>query len=66
MAASDFVAPADCWGDVSAASAPLGLVLSTISGRKAYANGTHALIWASSESGERGAALIEHCGANAE
>ena len=25
MSASDFIAPADCWGDVSAASAPLGL-----------------------------------------
>ena len=57
--ASDFVAPADCWGDVSAASGPLGIVLSTIAHTKAYSNGRHAFIWASSESGERAAALLE-------
>jgi 3-oxoacyl-[acyl-carrier-protein] synthase-1 len=56
--ASNFVAPADCWGDVSAASGPLGIVLSTIAGRKAYANGAFSFLWASSESGERGAALL--------
>jgi len=55
---SDFVAPADCWGDVSAASAPLGIMLSTIAAGKAYANGAHAFVWASSEGGERGAALL--------
>jgi 3-oxoacyl-[acyl-carrier-protein] synthase-1 len=58
VAASDFVAPADCWGDVSAASAPLGLMLSAIAARKSYANGPYALLWASSESGERGASLL--------
>ena len=56
--ASDFVAPADCWGDVSAASAPLAIVLSAIAGRKAYANGAYSFVWASSDSGERGAALL--------
>ena len=56
--ASDFLAPADCWGDVSAASAPLGLVLSAIASRKAYSNGPYAFLWASSESGERGAVLM--------
>ena len=56
---SDFVAPADCWGDVSAASAPLALTLATIAAVKAYAKGTYAFIWASSEGGERGAALLE-------
>ena len=58
VSASDFVAPADCWGDVSAASAPLYLSLSAIAARKGYANGRYALLWASSESGERGAALV--------
>jgi len=58
VSASDFVAPADCWGDVSAASAPLGLMLATIAGRKAYAKGPYSLLWASSESGERAAALL--------
>ncbi len=59
VSASDFVAPADCWGDVCAASGPLGLALAAIAWRKRYANGPHALVWASSESGERGAALLD-------
>jgi len=57
--ASDFVASADCWGDVAAASVPLGLIQATLAAHKAYANGTHAFVWASSDSGERGAALLE-------
>ena len=56
--ASDFVAPADCWGDVSAASAPLALALSVAASKKAYSNGPYAFLWASSEGGERGAALF--------
>jgi len=56
--ASDFVAPADCWGDVSAASAPLGLVLSVAASSKVYSNGPYAFLWASSEGGERGSALF--------
>lgn len=62
---SDFVAPADCWGDVSAASIPLGLVLSAVASAKAYAKGAYAFICASSESGERGAALIAYPGPGA-
>jgi 3-oxoacyl-[acyl-carrier-protein] synthase-1 len=57
--AADFVAAAECWGDVSAASAPLALMLATIAAQKAYANGQYALFWASSEGGERGAGLLE-------
>ena len=57
--ASDFVAPADCWGDVSSASGPLFLMLASIAGAKGYANGGHAFIWTSSESGERAAALAQ-------
>ncbi len=57
--AANFVAPADCWGDLSAATAPLLIALAAIAGVKGYANGPYALIWASSEGGERGAALIE-------
>lgn len=56
--ASDFVAPADCWGDVSAASGSLFLALATIAGRKSYAKGDCAFAWASSENGERAAALL--------
>ncbi len=56
--ASDFIAPADCWGDVSAAGAPLHLVLAAIAGAKGYANGDVAFAWASAEGGERSAALM--------
>jgi 3-oxoacyl-[acyl-carrier-protein] synthase-1 len=56
--ASDFVAPADCWGDVSSASTLLYIGLAAIAGHKGYANGSTALVWASSEHGERGAALL--------
>lgn len=55
---SDFVAPADCWGDVAAASGPLHLLLAVAAGVKGYSRGRTALTWASSESGERAAALL--------
>ncbi|MCB1925052.1 MAG: beta-ketoacyl synthase [Gammaproteobacteria bacterium] len=55
---SDFNAPADCWGDVGAASAPLHIGLAAIARHKDYAHGGAALVWASSEGGERGAALM--------
>ena len=57
-AASAFVAPADCWGDVGAAGAPLHIGLATIAGHKAYANGTAAFVWASSEQGHRAALAL--------
>ena len=59
VSASDFVAPAENWGDVSAASAPLQAALSGIAAQKAYANGPFAFLWASSESGERGTSLLQ-------
>ena len=55
---SDFVSPADCCGDVSAASVPVGVALSTIASLKAYAKGPFAFLWASSDTGERGGALL--------
>jgi len=58
VAASDFVAPADCWGDVGAASAPLLIGLACIAMVKGYALGGLALVWASSVMGERGAVLV--------
>jgi len=57
--ASDFVAPADCWGDVSAASGPLYIGLAAIAGAKGYANGNLGFVWASSEGGERAASVLE-------
>ncbi len=56
--ASDFVAPADCWGDVHSASGPLHLAMATVAGYKGYSNGSFAFAWASAEQGERAAALI--------
>lgn len=58
VSASDFVAPADVWGDVAAASMPLHLMLAAVAAEKAYANGPFAFLWASSESGERGTTLL--------
>ena len=57
-AAADFVAPADCWGDVGAAGAPLHAMQAIAACRKGYANGTRSLVWASSEGGERAAAVL--------
>jgi 3-oxoacyl-[acyl-carrier-protein] synthase I len=59
VSASDFVAPADCWGDVSAATGPLCTALAVIAAQKAYANGELAFVWTSSEGGERASALLE-------
>lgn len=63
-AVSEFVAPADCWGDVAAAGGPLHVGLAVVAGAKSYANGAHAFVWASSEGGERGAAMLSVRGAN--
>jgi 3-oxoacyl-[acyl-carrier-protein] synthase-1 len=61
---SDFIAPADCWGDVGAASAALLIVSACIAFSKCYAKGERGLVWASSETGERGAVVIEALGGN--
>lgn len=55
---SHYVAPADCWGDVGAASGPLFLnsICSAV-GEKSV-TGTYSLLWASSEQGARNATLI--------
>jgi 3-oxoacyl-[acyl-carrier-protein] synthase-1 len=55
---SDFVAPADCWGDVAAAGGPLHLILSCAAAQKGYANGPLAFAWASAEPGQRAACLL--------
>ncbi len=56
--ATDFLAPADCWGDVGAASGPLFVNLAIAAGLREYAKGPLFLIWTSSEGGERSAALL--------
>jgi 3-oxoacyl-[acyl-carrier-protein] synthase-1 len=57
--AADFEAPADCWGDVGAASAPLFACLGLEAELRGYAKGPRTLIWASSAKGLRGAALLQ-------
>ena len=51
-------APADCWGDVGAASGPLYVMLHSIAEAKRNTGGELSLIWTSSEGGERGAAVV--------
>jgi 3-oxoacyl-[acyl-carrier-protein] synthase-1 len=58
--ASDFVAPADCWGDIGAASGPLFANLVVAAGQRGYARAKYNLLWTSSESGERSAAILQH------
>jgi 3-oxoacyl-[acyl-carrier-protein] synthase-1 len=58
--ASEFLAPADCWGDVGAASGPLFANLVIAAGQRGYTAGRHHLVWTSSESGERCAAILQH------
>lgn len=60
--AADFEAPADCWGDLGAASGPLYACLAIEAEARGYAKGSRTLIWASSEGGQRGAALLRRPG----
>jgi 3-oxoacyl-[acyl-carrier-protein] synthase-1 len=53
-----FVTPADCWGDIGAASGPLFANLAVAAGLRGYAKGPRTLIWASSERGDRAAAVV--------
>jgi 3-oxoacyl-[acyl-carrier-protein] synthase-1 len=59
LRASGYEAPADCWGDVGAASGALCCVLAVRSWARGYAPGPRALVWASSDGGLRGAAVLE-------
>jgi 3-oxoacyl-[acyl-carrier-protein] synthase-1 len=57
--AGSFLSPADCWGDVGAASGPLFLALAVAANSKGYSPGPCVLLWASSEGGERSAVLVQ-------
>lgn len=56
---AEFLTPADCWGDVGAASGPLFINLALIAATKGYSKGPHTLVWTSSEGGERSVAIIQ-------
>jgi 3-oxoacyl-[acyl-carrier-protein] synthase-1 len=62
--AADFEAPADCWGDLGAASGPLFACLAVEAETRGYAKGPRTLIWASSEGGHRGAATVRRMGSD--
>jgi 3-oxoacyl-[acyl-carrier-protein] synthase-1 len=54
----NYVSPADCWGDVGAASGPLFASLAVVAQQRGYGNGVYSLLWAGSESGHRTAMLL--------
>lgn len=54
-----YYAPAECWGDVGAASGVLLSILVAESWRRGYAVGPRALIFAGSDRGLRAAAILE-------
>ncbi|MGD2151791.1 MAG: beta-ketoacyl synthase N-terminal-like domain-containing protein [Gemmatimonadales bacterium] len=55
---SEFLTPADCWGDVGAASGPLFVSLALDPAAGASARGRQTLIWTSSDGGERSAVVL--------
>ena len=55
----DYEAPSACWGDVGAAFGTLAGVLALQSYARGYARGPRALVMAGSESGLRGAMLLQ-------
>jgi 3-oxoacyl-[acyl-carrier-protein] synthase-1 len=50
--------PADCWGDMGAASGPLFAMLACCATARGYAKGPNTLLWASSEQGLRAAVVL--------
>ncbi len=57
--AHDYQCPADCWGDVGAASGPLFTSLAIAAGQRGYAKGPYPVLWAGSESGHRSAVFLK-------
>lgn len=55
---SEYAAPADCWGDVGAASGPLFINQLCAAAEKGYSLGSVTLLWTSSEGGDRSAAIF--------
>jgi 3-oxoacyl-[acyl-carrier-protein] synthase I len=54
----DNVTPADCWGDMGAASGPLFAALAIASAARGYASGPRSMLWTSSEDGHRSAVVL--------
>lgn len=60
-----YICPADCWGDVGAASGLLYLALAVTAQARRYANGRHAALWAGSDDGYRSAMVVTSAPASA-
>lgn len=56
--AHNYLCPADCWGDVGAASGPLYAALAIAAAQRGYASGILPVMWASSDNGFRTALLL--------
>ncbi len=54
-----YQSPADCWGDMGAASIPLFAMLASEGIARGYAQGPRILLWAGSEKGQRGAVVLK-------
>jgi 3-oxoacyl-[acyl-carrier-protein] synthase-1 len=54
-----YLCPANCWGDVGAASAPLFAMLACHAAAYGFAAGSRSLLWAGSDGGLRGAAVLD-------
>lgn len=54
-----YIAPANCWGDVGAASGALLCTLTVRAWERGYSQGPRALAWAGSEGGLRSAVLLQ-------
>jgi 3-oxoacyl-[acyl-carrier-protein] synthase-1 len=57
-----YLSPAECWGDMGAASAPLFAMLACQAAERGCAKGPRIMLWASSEKGHRGVAVLEFVG----
>ena len=57
-----YLSPADCWGDIGAASGPLFAMLACQAAASGYATGSRTLLWASSEGGLRAVAVLDTSG----
>jgi 3-oxoacyl-[acyl-carrier-protein] synthase I len=57
--AHDYLSPADCWGDVGAASGPLFTALAIAAQQRGYSKGRYPILWAGSECGYRAAVLLD-------
>jgi 3-oxoacyl-[acyl-carrier-protein] synthase I len=54
-----YQSPAECWGDMGAASGPLFAVLACDGLARGHAPGPRIMLWTSSEKGRRSAAVVE-------